>query len=54
MRRQQRRALPLAPGTLYTPAVLEGIADGERWLARLPVFAAARDAEWQEARRREA
>ncbi|MGK3961808.1 YkgJ family cysteine cluster protein [Sorangium sp. So ce118] len=27
---------------------------GERWLARLPVFAAARDAEWQEDRRREA
>ncbi|WP_437520353.1 YkgJ family cysteine cluster protein [Sorangium sp. So ce726] len=26
---------------------------GERWLARLPVFAAARDAEWQEDRRRE-
>lgn len=30
MGRQQRRALPLAPGTRYTPAVLEGIADGER------------------------
>lgn len=27
---------------------------GARWLARLPVFAAARDAEWQEAQRREA
>ncbi|WP_437668959.1 YkgJ family cysteine cluster protein [Sorangium sp. So ce131] len=26
---------------------------GARWLARLPVFAAARDAEWQEDRRRE-
>ncbi|WP_437766631.1 YkgJ family cysteine cluster protein [Sorangium sp. So ce281] len=26
---------------------------GERWLAHLPVFAAARDAEWQEDRRRE-
>ncbi|WP_437949263.1 YkgJ family cysteine cluster protein [Sorangium sp. So ce296] len=27
---RQKRPLPLAPGTRYTPAVLEGIADGER------------------------
>jgi hypothetical protein len=33
-----KRALPLAPATRYTPAVLEGIADGER-AALAPVLA---------------
>ncbi|AUX23936.1 hypothetical protein SOCEGT47_044670 [Sorangium cellulosum] len=52
----KERGLDAAPLELIAALriALERPNAGARWLARLPVFAAARDAEWQEARRREA